>query len=90
MHHSLRHNLEIISARKEAFENGKTIAQTEKVKIFNEGYSHGKLDTLVTLRTKVHEIAAASPANRNESRYENYVIMLSDVENVIAEILEGK
>ena len=67
-----------------------TKAQVEKGRVFNEGCSHGKLSTLVELRSKLHEIASTSPANRNESRYENYVLMLSDVDKAINEMLEGK
>ena len=65
-----------------------TEIQTLRCKVFNEGCSHGKLTALIDIQSKLHEIAATSLVNRNESKYENYVIMLSDVDKVITEMLE--
>ena len=67
-----KHMLEVSAAAKEAY---------------SEGHAAGWQEALLKVQSELHEIAMNSPANRNESRPENLVIMLSDVDKVIEEML---
>lgn len=53
------------------------------------GYRAGKQETLLKLQSELHEAALESRANDYESRYENLVLMLSEVDEVINKMLEG-
>ena len=55
---------------------------------YEEGHAAGWQEALLKVQSELHEIAVSSPANRNESRPENLVIMLSDVDKVIYKMLE--
>ena len=67
-----KHMLEVSAAAKEAY---------------SEGHAAGWQEALLKVQSELHEIAMNSPAKRNESRPENRVIMLSDVDKVIEEML---
>ena len=56
---------------------------------YAEGYRAGKQYTLLELQSKFHEVALNSRANNDESRYENFVLMLSEVDRIINKMLEG-
>lgn len=55
---------------------------------YAEGYRAGKQYTLLELQARCHEVALNSRANDNESRYENLVLMLSEVDQIINKMLE--
>ena len=55
---------------------------------YSEGHAAGWQEALLKVQSELHEIAVNSPVNRNESRPENLVIMLSDVDKVIYKMLE--
>ncbi len=57
---------------------------------YDEGYEVGKQAALIRVHTALHDAVAKCRANDNESRYENLVVMLSDVDRVISQVLEGK
>lgn len=57
---------------------------------YAEGYEAGKQAALLRVQAELANIAVESPANRNESRLENLVIMWSDVDKVIYKMLENK
>lgn len=54
---------------------------------YAEGYRAGKQYTLLELQSRCHEAALNSRANDDESRYENLVLMLSEVDQIIKEML---
>lgn len=54
---------------------------------YAEGYRAGKQYTLLELQSRCHEAALNSRANDYESRYENLVLMLSEVDRIINEML---
>lgn len=54
---------------------------------YSEGHAAGWQEALLKVQAELANIAVASPANRNESRPENLVIMLSDVDKVINKML---
>ena len=55
---------------------------------YAEGYRAGKQYALLELQSKLGEAALSSRANDNESRYENLVLMLSEVDQIINKMLE--
>ena len=55
---------------------------------YSDGHAAGWQEALLKVQSELHEIAVNSRANRNESRPENLVIMLSDVDKVIYKMLE--
>ena len=89
----IEQKIKLIFDQKEAYANEVLSSQTKLATItgeaYNEGIKHGRLDTLVNLKEKLHGIAATSTVNEHEVKYENYVLMLSDVDKVIEEMLEG-
>lgn len=54
---------------------------------YADGYRAGKQYTLLELQSRCHEVALNSRANDYESRYENLVLMLSEVDKIINEML---
>ena len=90
----LKQQIELISDQKEAYANELLSSQTQLANIkgdyYNEGIRHGTLNTLVRLKEKLHGIAATSTVNEHEVKYENYILMLSEVDKAINEMLEGK
>ena len=90
----IEQQIKLIYDKKEAYANGVLSSQTQLANIkgdyYNEGVKHGSLDTLVKLKEKLHSIAATSTVNEHEVKYENYVLMLSEVDKAIDEMLEGK
>lgn len=54
---------------------------------YAEGYRAGKHYTLLELQSRLSEAALNSRANDDESRYENLVLMLSQVDHIINEML---
>lgn len=56
---------------------------------YSEGHAAGWQEALLKVQAELANIAVESPANRNESRPENFVIMWSDVDKVIYKMLEG-
>ena len=86
--------IKLIYDQKEAYANEVLSSQTKLANIkgdyYNEGIKHGRLDTLVNLKEKLHGIAATSTVNEDEVKYENYVLMLSEVDKAIDEMLEEK
>lgn len=56
---------------------------------YAEGYRAGKQYTLLELQSRLSEAALNSRANDDESRYENFVLMLSEVDQIINKMLEG-
>ena len=68
-----RRMLEVSAAAKEAY---------------SAGYAAGYQKALLKVQSELHEIAMNSPANDYESRYENLVVMLSEVDAVINKMLE--
>lgn len=55
---------------------------------YAEGYRAGKQYTLLELQSRLSEAALNSRANDYESRYENLVLMLSEVDQIINKMLE--
>ena len=55
---------------------------------YSDGHAAGWQEALLKVQSELVDIAVNSPANRNESRLENLVIMLSDVDKVIYKMLE--
>ena len=55
---------------------------------YSAGHTAGWQEALLKVQSELHEIAMNSPANDYESRYENLVVMLSEVDTVINKILE--
>lgn len=88
----IEQQIELISDKKEAYANEVLSSQTQlatiKGEAYNAGIQHGRLDTLVKLKEKLHGIAATSTVNEHEVKYENYVLMLSEVDKAIDEMLE--
>ena len=56
---------------------------------YSEGHAAGWQEALLKVQAELANIAVESPANRNESRPENFVIMWSDVDKVLNKMLEG-
>ena len=54
---------------------------------YSEGYAAGWQEALLKVQSELANVALESLANRNESRPENLVIMLSDVDEVINKML---
>ena len=54
---------------------------------YAEGYRAGKQYTLLELQSRLSEAALNSRANDDESRYENLVLMLSEVDQIIIGML---
>ena len=54
---------------------------------YSEGWAAGKHDTLLKLQSELSALALESKVNANESRPENLVLMLSDVEKAIYKML---
>ena len=90
----IEQKIKLISDQKEAYANKVLASQTQLANIkgeaYNNGIKHGTLSTLVELKEKLHGIAATSTLNEHEVKYENYILMLSDVDKAIDEMLEGK
>lgn len=88
----IEQQIELIHNKKEAYANEMLSSQTKLAtitgKAYNEGIKHGRLDTLVNLKEKLHGIAATSVVNEHKVKYENYILMLSDVDKAIDEMLE--
>ena len=59
-------------------------------KAFEQGLDAGKHCALWQLQKKIHEVAEASGVNQYESQYVNKVVMLSDIDKIINEMLESK
>ena len=55
---------------------------------YSEGWAAGKQETLLKLQAELSTLALESKANAYESRYENLVLMLSDIDKVIYKMLE--
>ena len=55
---------------------------------YSEGYAAGRQETLLRVQSELAEVALNSRANNNETRPENLVIMLSDVDKVIYKMWE--
>ena len=55
---------------------------------YSEGHAAGWQEALLKVQSELADIAVNSLANRNESRPENLIIMLSDVDKVIYKMLE--
>ena len=55
---------------------------------YAEGYRAGKQYTLMELQSRLHEAALNSRANDDESRYENLVLVLSEIDQIINKMLE--
>ena len=55
---------------------------------YEEGFAAGWQAAILKVQSELHEIAMNSPANNYESRYENLVVMLSEVDTVINKMLE--
>ena len=72
---SVRQTLAEAAARKEAY-----VA----------GHAAGRQEALLKVQSELSNVALESRANAGESRYENLVIMLSDVDKVIHRMLESK
>ena len=89
----IEQQIKLISDQKEAYAKEVLSSQTKLATItgeaYNEGIKHGRLDTLVNLKEKLHGIAATSIVNEHEVKYENYILMLSEVDKAIDEMLEG-
>ena len=69
---SLKHMLEVSATSKEAYA---------------AGYAAGKQAALLEVQSALSHVALDSLVNRNESKYENLVIMLSDIDKVINKML---
>lgn len=67
-----KHMLEVSAAAKEAY---------------SAGHAAGVQEALLKVQAELANVAVESPANRNESRPENLVIMWSDVDKVINKML---
>ena len=72
---SVRQTLAEAAARKEAYTAGHTV---------------GRQEALLEVQSELSHVALESGVNAGESRYENLVVMLSDVDKVIHRMLEGK
>jgi hypothetical protein len=57
---------------------------------YSEGHAAGWQEALLKVQSELAEVALSSRANKNESRPENLVIMLSDIDKVIYKMLEDK
>jgi hypothetical protein len=55
---------------------------------YSDGWAAGKQDTLLKLQSELNTLALESKVNANESRPENLVLVLSDIEKVIYKMLE--
>lgn len=55
---------------------------------YAEGYRAGKQYTLLELQSRLSDVALNSKANDYETRYENLVLMLSEVDQIINKMLE--
>lgn len=55
---------------------------------YSECFAAGRQEALLKVQAELANVAVNSPANRNESRPENLVIMWSDVDKVINKMLE--
>ena len=69
-------------------ETSRTINSGNDTTAYSEGYAAGWQEALLKVQAELANIAVESPANRNESRSENLVIMWSDVDKVINKMLE--
>ena len=54
---------------------------------YKNGFEAGSQSALLRVQSCLHAVALRTTANNNESRYENFVVMLSDVDKVIEELL---
>ena len=70
---SVRQTLAEVAARKEAYA---------------AGHAAGRQEALLKVQSELSHVALESRVNDDESRYENFVIMLSDVDKVIHRMLE--
>ena len=70
-------------------ETSRTINSCNDTTAYSEGYAAGWQEALLKVQSKLADVAVNSPANRNESRPENLVVMLSEVDTVINKMLEG-
>lgn len=52
------------------------------------GYDAGKKAALTQAQIRIQETALRSRANRNECDYDNMVVMLRDVNNILQKLLE--
>ena len=57
-------------------------------KIYLDGYDAGKRAALLQAQIQIREVALRSRANRDECRYENLVVMLRDVDEILTKIME--
>lgn len=72
---SVRQTLAEAAARKEAYA---------------AGHAAGRQEALLKVQSELSHVALESRANSGESRYENLIIMLSDIDKVIHRMLEDK
>lgn len=55
---------------------------------YAEGWAAGKYETLLKLQAELSALALESRVNADESREENLVLMLSDINKLIYKMLE--
>ena len=67
-----------------ALKENRTINRTA----YSEGHAAGWQEALLKVQSILGHIALYSSANRNESRLENLVLMWTDIDRVITELLE--
>lgn len=63
------------------------IAIAEK-NAYSNGYATGRQEVLLKVQSELAEVALNSRANEYESRYENLIVMFSDIDKVINKMLE--
>lgn len=54
---------------------------------YTNGFRAGKKAAARALQSEVQELAKSSKVNQNESDYRNFVIMLSDFEDIVKKFL---
>ena len=54
---------------------------------YTNGFRVGKKAAARALQSEVQELAKSSKVNQNESDYRNFVIMLSDFEDIVKKFL---
>ena len=59
-----------------------------RITAYSEGYAAGRQETLLRVQSELAHVAVESPVNNNETRPENLVIMLSDIDKVIYKMWE--
>lgn len=59
-------------------------------KAFEQGFDAGKYSAIWEFQKKIHRVAEASVVNQYEAQYVNKVVMLSEVDKIINEMLEIK